>query len=351
MPDLSAAAVEAFCASILHAAGSPEGDAQLVARELVRSQLMGVESHGVIRVPEYVEGIRSGRIVPGSRMSIVAETPSTAVFDAGSNFGMVAAAAALEIGIAKARSAGVALVVTRRCNHAGRLGAFTEAAARQGLICLAGASIPAVGHYVVPWGGMEGRLGTNPLSYGLPSTGDPIVSDFATSVLSEGTIRAARNRGDQLPDGAVIDAGGNPTRDPNAFYGPPRGGIMPFGGAAGHKGYALGLLVEALGGLLGGESPTDPAGAINGLWLLLIDPERFLPGGRYAHLVDELRDYVEAAKPAPGRDRVSVPGGRGFARMRNVGTQPLLAIDPGTWARLVTLAGELNVEAPGESGA
>jgi LDH2 family malate/lactate/ureidoglycolate dehydrogenase len=148
------------------------------------------------------------------------------------------------------------------------------------------------------------------LSYGLPATGDPIVSDFATSVLSEGAIRGARNKGDQLPEGAVIDAHGEPTRDPNAFYGPPRGGILPFGGAAGHKGEALGLLVEALGGLLGGESPGDEAGAINGLWLLLIDPGRFLPNGLYAELVTSIaitsnrrrrrRVGIACRCPAPG---------------------------------------------------
>jgi LDH2 family malate/lactate/ureidoglycolate dehydrogenase len=201
-----------------------------------------------------------------------------------------------------------------------------------------------------PGGGIEGPLGTNPLSYGLPATGDPIVSDFATSVLSEGAIRGARNKGDQLPEGAVIDAHGEPTRDPNAFYGPPRGGILPFGGAARHKGEALGLLVEALGGLLGGESPGDEAGAINGLWLLLIDPGRFLPKWPVRRARDEHRNYVESTPAAPGRDRVSVPGSRSFARMRNVGTHPALTIDAETWRRLVSLGDELEVEPPADSG-
>src|SRR4029079_18397647 len=101
-----------------------------------------------------------------------------------------------------------------------------EDAARQGVCAIAVATVPRIGHFVVPWGGIDGRLGTNPIAFGFPTLSDPIVADFATSVIPEGRIRTARNAGAQLPEGAVLDADGRPTRDPAAFYGPPGGTIL-----------------------------------------------------------------------------------------------------------------------------
>lgn len=346
MAVLKASAVEDLGSAILVALGTPSSSAQRVSRELVRSNLMGVESHGAIRILEYVEGIKSGRIRPGSTLSVVSESATTVVVDAGHDLGIVSAFALLDIVLPKAKGAGLAMGVTRRCNHVGRLASYVESAARQGLLCLAGASIPRVGHYVVPWGGAEGRLGTNPFAYAVPTTGDPIISDIATSVLPEGKVRTARAKGETLPEGAVIDASGTPTRDPNAFYGPPRGGLLPFGGPSGHKGYALGLLMELLGGILSGEDPRDELAAINSFWLLAIDPVSFLPSGRFEELADELVAYLHDTRPAPGHDRVTVPGERSFAALRDRGDEPTITIDDQTWARLVEVARELGIRPP-----
>src|SRR5262249_51697384 len=154
---------------------------------------------------------------------------------------------------------GVACVTTRRCNHVSRLGAYVQQAAGRGLVALATCNAPVGGHFVVPWGGTQGRLGTNPFAYAAPTGGDPVVADFATSVAPEGKVRWYRNSGLPLPDGWVQDAEGHPSNDPRAFYGPPRGGLLPLGGPAGHKGFALSLLVEILGSALAGLASTDPS--------------------------------------------------------------------------------------------
>jgi uncharacterized oxidoreductase len=295
---------------------------------------MGYESHGVVRFVEYFADIQSGRIVPGGALQVVQESDTTAVVDCGFNLGIVSAYAALEVAVSKARTSGVSMIVTRQCNHAGRLGAYPEEAARRGLLCVAGAAIPSRGHFVVPWGGTDGRLGTNPIAFAVPTDGDPVLSDFATSVLPEGRIRAARNKGAIVPAGAILDGDGNATQDPKAFYGPPMGKLLPFGGPVGYKGYALGLLVELLGGTLSGETPTGAGRPVNSMWLLAIDPDRFLPPGRYESLASELGDYVRSTTAVVEADPVRVPGDAGFARLRAAGDNPVIELDAETWRQM-----------------
>src|SRR5207244_6782686 len=167
-------------------------------------------------------------------------------------------------------------VITRRCNHVARLGAYVQAAAERNFIALATCNSPVHGHFVLPWGGRQPRLATNPLAYAVPASGDPIVADFSTSVVPEGKVRVYRNEGKQLPPGWAVDASGRPTTDPAAFYGPPRGSLLPLGGPAGHKGFALGLLVELLGSALAGVGPTDPNAGGNGVCCQVIDPTTFV---------------------------------------------------------------------------
>ena len=161
---------------------------------------------------------------------------------------------------------------------------------------------------VLPWGGREGRLGTNPIAYAVPTGGRPVVADFSTSVAPEGKIRFYRNEGKTVPDGWILDADGKPTNDPNAFYGPPRGGILPLGAGAGHKGFALGLLVEILGSALAGISSRDPERFGNGVCFIVVDPSAFCPLEEFRRLMDETVAYIKSSRPAPGFDEVLVPG-------------------------------------------
>ena len=213
---------------------------------------MGMDSHGVIRIPQYVQSIGQGELAPGAPTLVSKDTPTTAIVTGGGNFGQVVAFRALDIALEKARSNNLSCVIAHECYHVGRAGAYPQRAAEQGFVCLAVATWPKIGHHVAPFGGREGRLSTNPVAYAAPTDGDPILADFATSVLSEGKVRVALHTGRSVPPNSIVDAGGKMTRNPADFYGPPRGAILPFGGDVGYKGYALSLLVEILGGTLFG---------------------------------------------------------------------------------------------------
>ncbi len=341
MPPLDPARMRRQVSTLFQRSGVPAADADQVSDELIRTELMGVSSHGLIRVLQYLRDIEAGRAVPGAEVTVEAGERGCVVVDCAWNLGIISAGIALSVGMDRARRWGLAAVVTHRCNHAGRLGRYTETAAAGGLICIAGAAIPPLGHFVVPWGGVDGRLGTNPFAYGFPAAGDPIVADFATSVVPEGRVRAARMAGTSIPADAVIDADGNPTTDPGMFYGPPRGSLLPFGASVGYKGYALGLLVELLGGALAGLPVTDDSRPVNGLFFLLIDPTAFLPPGRCEELGQEVVDYMHSARPADGSRPVLVPGE--LERLVS-SASPVLHVDQGLWGQLCDVATALDVD-------
>ena len=194
-------------------------------------------------------------------------------------------------------------MTTHRCNHVARLGAYVQQAAECGLVAIATCNSPVGGHFVIPWGGKQGRLATNPIAYGVPTGGDPIVADFATSVAPEGKVRWYRNSGLPLPPGWVQDSDGLPSTDPDAFYGPPRGGLLPLGGPVGYKGFALGLLVEILGSALAGIGSTDASIVGNGVCFVAIDPTRFVPPDRFRSLMDDLSAYIKSSPPAEAAER------------------------------------------------
>jgi uncharacterized oxidoreductase len=343
MRTFTAGQLEDVATAIFQAVGSPDQEARLVAHELVVADLMGLRSHGVIRIPSYVKYVTDGEIRPGAAAQLLVETDTTAVLDCSANFGQVGAMRALAIATAKARASGLGAVVTRRCHHVGRLGSYPERAARDGLICLATATTRRRGHFVVPWGGREGRLGTNPVAYGVPTSSEPVVADFATSVIPEGTVRVAIDRETMLPEGAAIDAGGRPTRDPHAFYGPPMGALLPFGGSVGYKGYAMGLLAEILAGTLAGEHADDDTRPANGFFVLVIDPTAFLPSGSFPEVAGRVVDYVRSSPPAAGSAGVLMPGEREtVTRIRT--DREGIGVEDATWDRIEGEARRLGVD-------
>lgn len=329
--------------ALFAAAGAGGDPARAAVDSLVTSSLMGHDSHGVIRIPEYLELVSNGSIVPDAAVLVERTGPATAVVDCGRGFGAVGAARAVRTGIELARVQCAACVATRRCHHVGRLGTWVELAAREGLIALATCNSPRYGHYVVPWGGREGRLATNPIAYAVPTGGDPIVADFSTSVAPEGKIRVYRNTRQPLPVGWILDSDGRPATDPDAFYGPQPGGILPLGGAAGHKGFALGLLVELLGSGLAGVSFRDPQAFGNGVCFVVLDPSAFCPLDEFRRLMDETVAYVKSSAPAPGFEEVLVPGELEFRTLRQR-RQEGIPIDPQTLAALRQHGARLGVE-------
>ncbi|HUY90200.1 MAG TPA: Ldh family oxidoreductase [Pirellulales bacterium] len=302
--------------ALFTAAGAGHHSAEATVASLVTSSLMGHDSHGVLRIPEYLDAIAAGAIVATAPVEVERTGPATAIVDCGQGLGAVGAENVVQAAIEIVREQRTACVITRRCNHVGRLGAWVQLAADHGLVALASCNSPQHGHFVLPWGGREGRLSTNPIAYAIPTGGDPIVADFSTSVAPEGKLRFYRNQGKPVPDGWILDAAGQPTNDPNKFYGPPHGGILPLGGAAGHKGFALSLLVEILGSALAGVSSQDPITWGNGVWFTAIDPAAFCPLAEFRRLVDETIAYMKSSAPAPGFTEVLVPGELEFRTMR-----------------------------------
>jgi uncharacterized oxidoreductase len=331
-----------FAADVFRAVGAPEPEAWTVAEHLVTASLLGYDTHGIVRIPQYIEDTRKGTIRPGAACRIEKETETTAVVDCGWNFGQVGALRAIDIAMEKARQHHTATVVARCCSHAGRLGAYTSHAARQGFLAIGFCNSPIHGHFVTPWGGRQGRLATNPISFAVPSNGaEPMVADFSTAEASEGAIRLHRTQGKALPDGWIMDAEGRPSNDPNDFYGPPRGAIYPFGGNRGYRGFALSMLVEVLGGLLSGSSITQPQPG-NGLGFLVVDVSAFLPRQQFACMVEEMREYIKSALPAPGFDEVLLPG-EPDARKREQRLRDGIPIDENSWRQIENAAAELGI--------
>jgi LDH2 family malate/lactate/ureidoglycolate dehydrogenase len=345
MPDVALAPLTEFMRQVLVTIGTPDVDAHLVAGEIAMANRLGVDSHGVLRFPQYVRDVEEGRIIPGGEIRTITRTSTTAIVDCGYNFGQVSAFAALRIAVDIAAEAHVACVVTRRSNHVGRVGAYVEAAARRGFVSMAFVTTSPRSHMVAPFGGREGRLGTNPIAYGAPTLDEPIVADFATSVFSEGKLRIAMQRGKPMAEPASIDRDGRISDDPSAFYRSPRGSLLPVGGGAGYKGTALGMLAEILSGQLAGEDAADAIRPANGLCLLVIDPSAFLDPADFAARIGDLRDYVRSATTVPGTDRILVPGDREAmyaAAVADAGER--IWVDDAVWQEIEALRTRLGVE-------
>ena len=347
---VDASQLKEFTRQVFVATGSPAEEAGLVSGHLVQANLMGYDSHGVIRVCQYVADVRNGRVVPGAPVTLHHQTDTTAIVDCGWNFGQVGGYRALQCAMEKARSHNISIVVTKRCGHAGRLGAYTQAAAEQGFIALGFCnSPPGDGHFVAPWGGREGRLSTNPMSFAVPCGAEPpILGDFSTAQTPEGKLRLYLNQKKPLPAGWIVDAAGNPSIDAADFYGPPRGAILPFGGELGYRGFALGLLVETLGGLIAGTSSVQPLPG-NGLCLIVINVEAFLPSATFAALAHELRDYVKSCPPDGNHREITLPGELDF-RVFQERSALGIPIDPRTWDQVCECAATLGVAWSESSG-
>lgn len=330
---------------IFKACGATADEARIVADELLEANLMGLDSHGVMRYVQYAEQVRCGKIRPGAPITIIKETPTTAIVDCGFNFGAVSARRMVDVVCTKAESSHLACVVSQNGNHVGRLGSYAQKVAQRKLICIATANSSRHGHWVVPWGGREGRLATNPLAFAAPTGGNPVVLDMSTAMVSEGKIRHLMQKDESLPVGCIQDAFGNPTTDPKAFYGPPRGTIMPFGHELGYKGFGLSLMVEILGGVLAGNESCVDNPYINGLCLLAIDPEAFCGSERFAQLVDSLSEYIATTPPAPGCEEVFLPGELDY-RTRKKRLVDGIPIPEETWAAIVETAEMVGAQIP-----
>ena len=327
-------ALAAFCRALLKAAGATPANASAVVDHLLEADAMGLRSHGVMRVPQYLDDIAAGGIDPAATPTVVGQKAGRSHVDGGKGFGQVAGMAMADEAIRLAGDSGVAFVTGRHMGHAGRIGAYAEAMARGGCVGIAVCSGPRSGHWVAPFGGLDGRLATNPIAYAYPVAGGlPVVADFSTSVVPEGVVRSLKHRALPAPDGALRDAIGNPTTDPDALYATPRGAIQPLGGAFGYRGTALGILVDVLAALLADDEADDPKREGSNLAMIAIasdDP--------FAERAARMAGYIRSARPLDTDRPVMMPGEREQREASGRGQSPIL-VDGPTWIAMAKKAG------------
>jgi hydroxycarboxylate dehydrogenase B len=348
MPRITADALRKFAAQLLATGGLAADEAGLVAASLVAANLRGHDSHGVMRIPFYLEATRKGDVVAGAPFSILKESASVLTADGHWGFGQTQAQRLTARLIEKAHAGGAVVGTLIRSGHVGRLGEYCELAAAAGLVSIVMVNTHGHARRVAPPGGKSPRLGTNPLAFGAPAPGGPLVLDFGTSATAEGKVRVKRIAGELCPEGWLLDAAGQSTRDPNALYSNPPGSIRPMGGDQAYKGFALGLMVEILAGAISGgvcirETPINPNG--NCLFMLLVDPAAV---GGADHFAAEVAGLVEFVRECPRIDpgeQILLPGDperRTLADRLEHG----IPIDAGNWQELARLAERVGAAVP-----
>ncbi len=349
MPIIQADTLRTYIRQIFAATGASDDEAAIVADHLVEANLMGHDSHGIVRTLGYVTQTQNGGIVPAAPIEVVGGHAATAVLDVNRNFGQVGATRAMELAIERAREYGVGVVVARNCGHIGRIGAYGQIAAAAGMIGIACVNNPGSAGLVAPFGGAQGRLGTNPFSVVSPTSDpdEPFVLDFATSVAAEGKVRVALNKGVEMPPEYLLDSAGNPTQNPADLYlneAGERGALLPFGGAVGYKGYGIAVAVEALAGALSGSGAAGgELRSGNGVFVLALDISAFTDRGEYDSIFGGLIDHVKQPPHREGQEVLTAgePERRRTAQRLADG----IDVDDQTW-RQVHEGGELVGVAP-----
>jgi LDH2 family malate/lactate/ureidoglycolate dehydrogenase len=347
MPRIQADALVQYAQALLQSLGGPAEEASFVARLLVEADLSGHDSHGVIQIPGYLDAHSEGLIAPGAVFTRERETAATALVDGHWGFGQRLAHEATMLGIDKAHRCGISAVGAYHCYHVGHLGAYARLVAEAGMVGIIAVNDGGGGQRVAPYGGIAGRLSTNPLAVGLPTgTATPFILDMSTSVVAEGQVRIKRVRGEPMPRGWMIDAFGQTMTDPEGFS-HMTGSLVPLGGSVGHKGYGLGLAVDVLAGILGraGHSREQIPPYNNGLFIMVVDIGRFLP---LEEFTTEVRNFIAYIKtcPAASRGNEIVYPGEWAARTRCYRRHHGITIDPETWQRLRTIAQERGIQVP-----
>lgn len=315
-----------FSEQVFMKLGVPAKDARVVTDVLVLADLRGIESHGVARLPRYVNGIRQGFMKARDESRVVKETKATALIDGGTSLGQVVGKRGMELAIKKAKDTAVGVVAVRNSNHYGIAGYYTLMALEQNFI---GVSMTNAAPLVVPTFGRQAVLGTNPISLTAPALKEkPFVLDMATSVVPRGKLEVLDRKGSPMPQGWAVDERGHGSTDAravlNAMAKRLGGGILPLGGEgeehAGHKGYGLALMVDVLCGVLSGAATglavnADESHPDVGHFFMALDPTAFRPLDDFKRDMDRLARELKDSPKAEGQARIYVHGEKSFARM------------------------------------
>lgn len=350
---IKAKALEDFVADIFSTAGCSKEEGARIGRYLVSANLSGHDSHGVVRVPRYASQKKAGTVIADVTVDVLVDTPVIAVVDGKYGFGQTVTPQAIRIGIEKCKKNGLSAVTLRNAGHVGRVGDWAEMAAAEGLVSVH--FVNASGSVLVaPYGGVDRRFSTAPYCVGIPRPGqDPLVLDFATSIVAEGKVLVASQGGKKIPEGALIGPDGQPSNDPHLLYGDytptgPRqhakgtGAIRAFGD---HKGSGLAFMCEMLGGSLSGTGATDPkrANFANGMLSFYVDPKVLDPSGFFPKDVAKYVDFVKSSRPSTPGGEILVPGEpESRTRLKRLAEGVPLPDD--TWAAIVETARSVGLD-------
>ena len=313
--------------------GCSQSSSREIAEHLADSNLCGMESHGLMRTLQYAKQFEEGTMRPEAEAEIRVNQNGAVIVDGNGGHGVPAMRIAIDEACRLARESGVSAVAVCNVGHTGRLGAFTEAAAERGFLCLCfGGGNRQNWRQVAPYGGKQAMLPTNPYSLAVPGgERGPLMFDFATSKVAGGWIYAGRSAGARLPDNVLMDVEGNISRDPEDYF---RGGaILPKGGP---MGYALALAAELVAEAMLGPVETE------GGWLLLtLDTTRYRDPATMRQVAEEILDEMRQCPPAPGFDAVEIPGER-EREFRDRTADQGIPLPRKTWEQIVELSERLK---------
>jgi uncharacterized oxidoreductase len=334
--------LQAVAVEILLTAGSSGDEARIVAENLIRANLAGHDSHGIGMLPRYIACVKTGELVPNQHAKIMIDEGPIISIEGGAGYGQVIGQEAMDVGIERAHALGVCALTIRHSFHLGRIGAWGERCAEAGLVSTH--HVNAVGHAgnAAPYRGSDARYTTNPYCCTIPGAreAEPLVLDMATTVMAHGKVRVARNKGEQLPEGVLLDGQGQPTTDPDAMFSDPAGAIRPVGT---YKGYGLALVNELLAGILSGGGTCRPEThhendtILNNMLSVIIDPNRFVSPQYFQSELNSTVEHVTSSPPMSATEPVLIPGDpeRATASTRQAEGIP---IDGNSWQLVIDAA-------------
>ena len=346
MPILTGQQLRDVVYEILLAAGATEDNAETVAVHLADANFTGHDSHGLLRIPDYVQRIEEGRVDPKARPTIAYEEKAVAKVDGHGVFGQVGAKFATETAIRLSREYGIAMVTMCNIAHSGRFGTYPEMAAKEGMAAIMFGGNQLDNDFgVAPFGGIKGRLGTNPMSMAFPHTeGRTILLDFATSATAVGKVRVYQARSKSLPGEWLLDSEGKPSSNPQDYF--DGGTVLPLGGLSmGHKGFALSMFVFLLGRMLGQDAPISFEGtgqSAGDSTIIVIDISKLRPSSEIAKDVDWTINYVKDTPLMEGFDEILYPGEL-EARTRRERQAQGVEVEDATWARVRATIDRLGI--------
>jgi len=330
----------------------PGDRAEIQSDVLLEADLMGHTTHGLALLPGLLGGLESSAIRVSGEPEVLSDKGSAVMWDADRLPGTWLMTRAIREARARLTQHPVMTIVIKRITHIAALGAYLRQATDHGLIILIMNSDPSM-RTVTPAGGAQPQLAANPLAFGYPTNGDPILIDISSSAVANGWVRRWAAEGKHLPGQWLLDAQGNPTDDPNALFGNPRGAMLPLGGLdMGHKGFALGLIVEVMTAGLSGLGRADGLSGDAGtpVFIQLIDPAAFAGGEALKREAGWLADACRATSPRPGVSKVRMPGDTALAS-RKAQLKDGVALYPTIMPELKKWADKLGVSIPGQLAA